>query len=511
MSILVKSEAVTLLSATESTLGTQPTSGWRQHQPNAGGLTDMRRKIKKVARAPLSKNRQNEKGDVVDEDSTPKLVHDFTKDLVDDFCEGIFLAKTKHTGGTGVAIWQNVPVAPGAVVVSAVTGTAYTVASGGALTQNTLVFGRGFGIPGNNGLHAVGAASTGTSIVAAGTTAEASPPITAQLEVAGWRGASGDIGLDVNGNLTSTAADFTTMGLVVGMWLWVGGDPANATLNFATAAYRGFAKIVTIAAHLLTLERRSWTVGAADTGAAKTIDLYWGRFLRNVAIDNADYLEPSYQLELSLPGAATAGATAYKYMQGAYVGMFEVNAPLASLITGTVSFVGARGTDPGTSRATGASTANAPLQQQGVNTTSQLLRAPAIHDPGNANAVIAGAVSSWKLTLNNNVTPQKQQGTLGAATMVAGKCVVGLDLEVFYVQTDVEVAIGDNRTLNFDVGLRNSDGGVLFDIPSFMLDEGDLKFPANGPVTLSPKAEAFRDTTYSVTLGMMVFPYLPAS
>jgi hypothetical protein len=295
------------------------------------------------------------------------------------------------------------------------------------------------------------------------------------------------------------------------MWVWVGGDPTNAALGFATTAYRGFAQILTLAAHLVTLKRRQWTVGAADTGVGKTIDIYWGRWLRNVAIDNADYLESSYQLELSLPGAAAAGATAYKYMQGAYVDQFEINAPLASLITSTITFCGARGTDPGTARATGASTATPPLQQQAWNTTSQLLRKPAIYDPGNAEAVVSNAVMSWKLLLNNNVSPQKQQGTLGAQSEIVGKCIVGLDLEVFYVQTDVELAIGDNRTLMFDVGLRNGDGGLLFDIPSFMLDEGDLKFPANGPVTLSPKVEAFRDGTYSYTLGMSIFPYLPSS
>jgi hypothetical protein len=52
------------------------------------------------------------------------------------------------------------------------------------------------------------------------------------------------------------------MGLFVGQWIWVGGTAGGANA-FATAAYRGWARIKTIAATLLTLELRNWVVGAA--------------------------------------------------------------------------------------------------------------------------------------------------------------------------------------------------------------------------------------------------------
>lgn len=503
MSNLVKAESVTLLSALESALGIQPSTGWRQHQPNADGIQDFYPNIKKVARSPLSKNRQNEKGDVVDLDVAPKLVHDLNKDLLDAFGEGIFLAKTQHTGGTGLAYFTP----------TAVTSLVYTVAALGALPQGTLVYARGFKIAGNNGLKQVGAASTGTSIPTAGLAAETVSGYLATVEVAGWRGASGDIGLDVNGNLTSTAADFTTMGLAAGMWIKVGGG-VGTSFGFANALYTGIAQIaIAPTAHLLTLQHRSWVVGAADTGTTKTIDLYWSRWLINVPFDNvALYQEPSYQLEMSLPGADTAGATDYKYAAGCMVDSFEVNAPLTALTVATVTFCGTTMTDPSTTRATGAATANLPIASAGLNTVSEeSMRPPRLYDPNNADFVVSQDVSSWKLTLSNNISPQKQQGSFGAVRMIVGKCTVMVAMECFYVQPDIEKAIRSNNTLRFDVLLKNGDGGVFFDIPSMTLSAGQLKEPANGPVTITPQVDAFRDGTFNYTLGMMQFPYLPAT
>lgn len=514
MSKPVLSESVTLQSAVETTFGTQPTTGWRQHTPEGGQIASFLGKRKKVALQPLSKNRQLLKGDVVDLDAAPKITQPLSMDFVAAFAEGAFLAKTKHTGGTGVARWMVSPDGAGSVALTAVTGSAYTVASGGALTQNTLVYARGFNNAANNGLRVVGAASTGTSIIVNSSVAEGSPPANATLEVAGWRGASGDIQMDGSGNITSTLADFTGMGLVAGMRIGVGGDSSNATLNFATSGYRGTATIKTVAAHQLTLQNQSWTVGAADTGAGKTIDLYWGRWLRDVAIDNADYLDPnsgnaSYTLEESLPGAGTAGATVYKYAEGQVIDQLEVNAPGTALTECTLTFVGKTVTDPTVSRATGASTGTAPLMMAGFNTADQFVLPPTVYDPNNSYAVVAQDISTWKLTLMQHITGQRQQGMLGPKRMIPGKFQVGVDLEMYYLQTDFETAVSANSTLTFAVGLRNGDGALFFTVPSFMASEDDVKVPANGVVTISGKADAFQDATLGYTMSMMIFPYLP--
>lgn len=497
MSILpvVKAEASALIVAKETTLGTQPTTGWQTLQPNADGIGNFYLATKTVARAPLSKQRQMEASEIVDGDATPTLAHDLTKDLIDAFAEGIMLARAKHPGGTGLAYFTP----------TARTSTDYTVAALGALPQNTLVVARGFVNAANNGLFAVGAASTGTAVKVAGGIAETVSGYVATLEVAGWRGASGDIGIDVNGNLTSTVADFTTMGLTVGQSIWLGGSAVGTT--FAATAYRGFAIITAIAANLLTLSRRQWTVAAADPGTGKTIDIYWGRWLRNVAFGHADYLETSYQMELTyflLSGGVT---DEYVYAAGNLVNQFELTMGAQALITTALSFLGTTIGDPTTSRATGASTAAGPLAIEGYTTVTKLLYERFMVKA--TEVIVSDDIESSKVTINNNINPQKQHGTLGTKRVVVGKIATMIDATVELVSDAALIACRANTTMMYGVGLRNGDGGIFVDVPALKCTDAPPKFPANGPVTLDLKFAAFRDALLNYTTGLTLFPWLP--
>ncbi len=496
MSLLVKAESISLLAALESALGVQPTSGWKTLQPNADGVGDFYPKLKTVAPSPLSKFRQMERPEIVDLDATPKITHDWSKDLQDQFAEGIFLAHAKHTGGTGLSYF----------LPTARTTTDYTVPALGALQANTLVYARGFVNAANNGLFVVGASSTGTAVKVASGVAETVSGYVATLEVAGWRGASGDIAMDASGNITSTVADFTTMGIPVGIMIWVGGT-AGGSNAFATAAYRGYAKVTAVTATKLTLARRQWTVAAADTGSGKLIDLYWGRWFRNVAFDDADYQEPSYALELGLPGVGTAGATEYVYAAGCMVSSIDITSPAQNIVTAGVMFLGTTIGDPGTSRATGASTAAGLLAIDRYTSVSKLKYLRVVNQA--TEAIVSNDIATWKLTFNNNITPQKQQGLLGTARDVVGKAQVDMDIEAFLTQDEGWKACSANTSLAFGAGFRNADGGTFFDVPSLVFTDAPPKFPGNGPVSLSVKSAGFRDATGNYTLGMSTFAFLP--
>ena len=107
-----------------------------------------------------------------------------------------------------------------------------TVASGGALVQNTLVMVRGCRIAANNGLKVVGAGSTGTSIViTGGMTAEtfaATDHVT--VEVCGFRFSSGDLRISGSGTtLITTTKDLTQLPIVSGQMCWLGGGSDNTS------------------------------------------------------------------------------------------------------------------------------------------------------------------------------------------------------------------------------------------------------------------------------------------
>jgi len=504
---VVKAESVTLLVAKETSLGTAG-AFFQTLQPNPDAINEFYPHIKTVAPDPLSKFRQEEAPQIVDLDATPKIGHDLTKDFIDAFGEGIVLAKAKQTGGTGVQYFTNQTTVP---MITARTTTAYTVSAGGALQAGTLVVPRGWitgaNATANGTLQVVGASSTATSIPVAGGVAETPAGAYAvTLEVAGFRGTAGDIGIDVNGNITSTVADFTTMGIPVGIVIGVGGA-AGSAFAFANANYRGFAKVAAVTAHLITLTRRQWTVGAADTGATKTIDLYWGKWLRNVAFGDADYLETSYTMELSYPGLSGGTVDEFAYSSGNLVSELEVNAPGQNLVKAAISFLGTTIADPSTSRATGASTAAGLLGIDRYNTvTREPYRRVLLQSD---ESIVSDDIGDFKLMIMNHISPQKQHGVLGSARPVVGKVGASVDMTSFLTQDNAMKACTGNLTLMFGAGFRNGDGGIFFDIPSLKCTDAPPKFPANGPVSLALKLVAFRDATSNVTIGISTFPFLP--
>ena len=507
MSQLVKSEGISLYQCTEATFNTQATTGYSLLQPNAGGLTDFYLKVIHKARNPLTKNRQLEAGDIVDADASPKIVHDLTKDFLDRFGSLAFLSAEKFGGGTGV----------GKFYPTAVITTAYTVPAGGALPINGLVYGRGFANAANNGLQTLITGSTSTSIKTVATLVAETPPANATVEWCGIQGASGDITCTAT-QLLSTVLNFTTLGLIVNEWLWVGGGTlaAPGAFGFATAGCRGFVRITAIAANAITFDRPTQAF-STDSGAGKTIQLFFGSFLRNVEIDNTDALDPqsgnaSMDLVLAMPGLDTAGATDYLSLTGGVVDTLEINGAAQDLVRATVSLKGCTITAPSTTIPTGISTALTPLAQAPLNVVTELPRLRvADASVGNYNAAVSVDIETWKLTIMNHVTAQKQQGQLGPVRMIPGVFEVDLDVSIFLTQPDLINAMKSNITLMAEGCLRNGDCGIVWDLPAMKADAGAPAFPENGVVTLATKLNANRDTTYNYTLGVTKFPFLPAT
>jgi len=113
------------------------------------------------------------------------------------------------------------------------------------------------------------------------------------------------------------------------------------------------------------------------------------------------------------------------------------------------------------------------------------------------------------ITLNNNVSPEKVIGTLGAAYMNFGNINVDVEAELLVTDSDVVAAIRDNTTVTFDAILQNADGAIAIDLPSVVLGGGDMGFPVNESVTISTTVQSFQDATLSTSLGFSLFPHIP--
>lgn len=492
----VKAEASTVTLALESSFGVAPATGWQQVQVNPGGIGDWMPKFKTVERDPLSKYASREKGDNVGLDADPKLSHDFNKDWIDLHATSMFRVVAKHSGGTGQSLFRP----------TAVAATGYTVGALGALPNNVLVFARGFGLAANNGLKLLAGTSTNIEIKTAGLAVEAlTSPYPATVEVAGVQGASGDITMNASGNLTAATLNFTTLGLNVGQWIYIGGKAANTF--FATAAYNGRARIVSIAAGLITLERRSWAVGAQDLGTGKTIQIFFTRWYRNVAIDSADYLEPSLHGELEEIGAGVGDTSTFTYAPGMTLKTMEIDAPLESKIVCTASYVAKDIEDPVllASRKAGAASAFLPLASALVDTATDLKQVRLTDALGD----LIAEINSWKLTYETNVKGRKVQGVFGTKDMTHGKFEPMVTMEAYYTSATMPAALRDNRDLAWDAFVANHQGGYLFDLPYVALRGGSRAYAANEPVMISVEIPGFRDPVSNIVSSMSVFAHIP--
>ena len=485
---------VSLSYAVEQTLGVLPGSPvWKLLEPNE--INTFGSTVTTVARSPISKNRQRRKGVVTDLDSAVEFTADLTADHFIDFAECFLFASF------------NGPLVFAPTAVTSGGSSGYTVPASGDLVANELVFAAGFTNSGNNGLKLVATGSTTTNIRVDGLTAEASPPANVAVDVCGVRGAVGDIEIDVNGNIISTVLDFTTLSLTAGQTLWVGG--VETVNSFAVAGNRGYVRIVSVATNLITIDKTTQAF-SIDDGATKLIDLYFGRFGRNVTTDDGDYLEQSLQFEGEYPNLETPGpGDEYEYAKGNYCNQMTFDLPLTDKAGLTFGFVGTDTEPPTTTRATDADTPLLPLKTAPFGTASDIarLRITEVDETG-----LTTDFKSLSLVMNNNASPEKVLGTLGAKYVNTGNFEVDIEAQLVFTEGAVVTAIRSNTTVTMDFAVRNADDGAIhIDIPSMTLGEGDREFPVNESVLINTTGMAFQDTILGTSIGVSILPYVPAS
>jgi len=381
----------------------------------------------------------------------------------------------------------------------------YTVASGGALAANTLVYARGFAVAANNGIKTVLSNSIATNIHITGLTAETvASTRNATLAIAGRKAATGDLSITSGGDLASVVLDFTTLGLTVGQSIWIGGSTAGS--KFATAADTGYARITAIAANLLSLDKTSLTF-TVDAGTGKDIELYFGRFARNVSVDDADYKEQAYTFELAMPDLSAVGVPMYEYAKGNYCNSMQFTLPLTDKASLQLGFIGMDTDLPTTTRNSTAANALAPTQKVAFGTSSDIarLRLQKYDETG-----LSTYFKNLSVTLMNNVSPEKALATLGAVFMNAGNFDVNVTAELIFTNSAVVDAIRNNETVTMDFSIKNDDGAILVDIPSMTLGGGAKNLTMNESVKIALTGQAFEDAILGTSIGVSLFPYIPA-
>lgn len=489
--------------AIESSVGTLPgTPLWVDTQPNSIGAYGAT--ITTVPRNPISNTRQQRKGSVTDLESSVEFEADLTKNSVLDFIEGFMFAQRANQD-------EIVRIQAGAdydTLAATAADTFTHSALTSAIPAGTLVFARGFSNSANNGLFEVDALSTTTTTELAntpGTVAETPATTTgATVEVCGFR-FTDLTWTDATNQVGSAGVDLTTLGLTLGQFIRVGSD-VNAFTNGQVAG-----RITAITAAAITLDKvQNLGTGTLEGGgdeAASTVDLLYGPFVRNVGVEDADYLERFYQFELRYADLDSVGVDEYEYAVGNLANELAVNLPGQDKATLGFSFLGTNSDDFTTVRKTNSANAVEPTKTAAFNTAASFSRLNLLDTSENS---LATCFKSLTLTISNEGSLEKCLGTLGASFVNVGNFTLNFDAELLFTDSDVANAVKNNDTLTFDLLLENDDGAFALDVPSLTLGDGTKSFPVNESININVTATAFQDPSLATSLSYSDFPYFPA-
>ena len=454
---------------------------WRPMEPNSYG--EFGAQITTVARAPINAARQRKKGMVTDLDATAGFQSDFVQESLYDLMQGFFFAD-----------WRKKPN----VVPTAVTAPSYTVASSTGFATNDLVEGAGFAVAGNNGLKLV-TSVTGTTIVAPGLAAEASPPSTAIVRKVGVQASTGDLVAAVApSRITSTTLNFTTLGLIPGEWIFVGGDAVGE--KFATAADNGFCRILSISANALVLDRvpSTW---AADAGTGKTIRLFFGDVIRSEN-DPALIKARTYQMERSLDSAG------YQYVKGCSANTMEIKVTKADKVTVDLGFVGMDEEFTAAGSPKGGTRPNLP-DEPAFNTSSDFSRLRSINE--DTGLSLFSNLTELNVTINNNVSPSKSIAVLGAFDTTAGDFVAAGSVTAYFTDTTAVAAVRANASVSLDFAMVKRNAGWVFDLPLITLGDGRATVEKDKEIMLPLNMDGAQHPTLLHTMLAVCFFYLPTA
>lgn len=487
----------------ESGLGGTPV--WYRLQPNS--YSDFGGEIVTVAPNPINPSRQRRKGVTTDLNATGGFNHNLTFRNLTDLMQGVMFADIRRKPSEAVT----------AVDLDTVNPDEYEVASTTGFVQNSLIKGFNFTNSANNALNVVTAVVSNTSVeVASGQlVAEASPPSNARIDVVGHQAASGDLNVVVSGDLpviTSTTLDFTTLGLIPGEWIFIGGDSAGH--KFVDADNNGFKRIRSVSANALTLDK-SFTAMSAETGTGLTIRIFFGDVLRNETGDLI--VRRSYNVERTLgaPDDASPSQIQSEVLKGAVANEFTLNIPSAELVNTDFTFV-ATDVEQRTG-ATGPKQSSVQVFETAkeYNTSSDVgrIRLSTVSSTDEAPTALFAYVTEATISINNNVSPNKAVGVLGAFDVTAGTFTVSGELTAYFSNVSATQAVRNNADVTLDVSFVKDNTGIVYDFPLISLADGRLNVEVDQPITLPLTTEAASGediaTGLDHTLLITYFNYLP--
>lgn len=471
---------------------------WFNAEPNSYGSFGA--ETTKKARSFINRSRQKRKGSVIDLDASGDFGTDITASSITRLMQGFCFAdareqpSTAPLNGTQIAI-TSVDAADG-----------YKAASGLTIfATGDILFASGFGIPANNGIKVVVAATATAVDTSNSIAAETTPPTDAKLTLVGKTAAASDLSITFGSGvlrLVSTAGAVPFANAISGTWVFIGGDVANS--SFVNNI--GYARIKTATAGELIFDQTTFNP-VTESGAGKSIQVFIGTVIRNEE-DPALIKGRSYQFERTL-GEDLEGPQA-EYLVGAVANTLTINAPLSDLFTADMAFVGCdaetrtglEGLKPGT---------RIPAKgEEAYNTTSDIYHSKVyIHTTAEPNPTnLFGLVTESTIEIDNGATGLKGHGRLGPIDISVGDFSVSGSITAYFTTVEAIRAIRRNPDIGFYEVVASLNTGMIYDVPLLTLSGGMANVEKDSPITIQVDHEGAQ-SEFGNTLLFEFFDYLP--
>lgn len=495
----IDSNVTGLRYAEEASLRTLPgTPVFHPLEPNS--YSDFGGQISTIARNPINPSRQRKKGVTTDLDASGGFNQDLTLNNTTRILQGFFFADIREKKTTA-------PMNSAATPITGVTTSNDTYAAASGLTgflAGHLVLATGFGVTANNGLKSVASDSTATALVVNEEVEDETPPAAAKVEAVGFEFPEGDVSIALNGalvRLVSSGTDLTTLGLIPGEWVFVGGDSSASRFE----NNQGFARIGTVAAGHLEFDKVSWTP-QAETAATGEIRIFFGNVLKNED-DPSLIKRRTYHVERTL--GQDANGMMSEYLVGAVPNEMTLNVAQADKVNIDLTFVAVDNEQRTGTQGLKSGTRPALDPADAFNTSSDFSRIKLASVTANASPdPLFAFATEMTLTINNNVTPNKAIGVLGAFDTSAGTFEVGGSMTAYFANVNAVKAVRDNADITMDIIMLKRNAGMLFDIPLLSLGDGRLSVEQDQAITLPLETNA-AESVFRHTLLFQSFSYLP--
>jgi hypothetical protein len=511
----IDSNITGLAYAEEAALGSLPgengfggTPVWKRLNPNS--YDDFGGEIVTVAPNPINPSRQRRKGVTTDLNASGGFNHNLTFTNLTDIMQSFMFADIREKGRETVT----------AVDIDGGNPDEYEVASTTGFIAGSIIKGKNFTNSANNGLNVVTAIVSNTSVeVATGQlTAEASPPADAEIQVVGFQFADADAQIVVSGDLpvmssVGALVNFSNLGIVPGQWVFIGGDTTSS--RFANTANNGYKRVRSVSATQIVFDKSTSTMVVEAAASGKFIRLFFGDVLRNETGDLI--VRRSYNIERTLgaPDDSQPTQIQSEVLIGAVGNELTINVPQANLVNVDLAFIGIDNIQRDGPTGPKQSSVQIFDAASEYNTSSDVVRfnLSSVDDTTEAPTSLTRYITELKITINNNVSPNKAIGILGAFDVTAGTFAVSGSLTAYFSSVAAVQQVRNNGDVSLDISFAKDNTGIVYDMPLIALGDGRLKVEVDQPITipLNTDAASGEDIHEDLdhTLCITYFNYLP--